>query len=755
MVRNKILKINKYFLFVFIILFSISSVFIILLVSNRFYQIESSTIQKNYTSSQKELIKNQVYQFISFMNRVRKNKKQQILTRMKREILAIGDILNKVDPKYYKLIVKDISKKLPVLDMSIAETIRPKRFKDNFIYKNKTKNGIKYCIYRLINHKYLLTICVYNQAIENISKKIIINRANNFKYGIHGDGYIIITKILKFQGGNNFAKVLALRIKPQMVGKMISDSKRDAKGKFYRKKYMKMLNKYGEGYESYYFFKFKNSKKVYHKITFFKIYKPYNWLVATGVYVDDITSIVKIKKMEVENSLFQILKYYFILLLIFLTIAYLFTKYGNEHIEKIIKNYEKEIEKNNKKLKILNDNLEDEIKRKTEELIETLFVDNLTGFPNREKFIMDSKNKYIAILNIDSFREINDFYGAKAGDKILIEVGKFLSKYTIVYKLQSDEYGIIGTRPSDLKHLLDKIFENLKNKKFIANNEEIIISMKAGIDTKLSNADLALKYAKLKKNKSVIVYNKNLPLLKEFANNLKWKKIIAKAIKEDNILPFVQPIVNNKTNKIDKYECLVRLKDDDKIWTPFFFLSIAKKTSLYTEIQKIMVEKSFKVFQKLDCKFSINLSMEDFTNYTFMRFFFHKIQEYNVGNKLIVELLEDEMINFEDISIQLQKLKEFNVQIAMDDFGSGYSNFIYLEKMNIDIVKIDGSIIKNIDDPKIYAILSKMTELLKELDLEIVGEFIENKEILAKIVELGIDYSQGYYFSQPFDIRKL
>ncbi len=755
MVRNKILKMNKYFLFIFIILFSLSSIFIVLLVSNRFYTTESTVIQKNYISSQKELIKNQVCQFISFMNRVRKNKKQQILTRMKLEMSAISDILNIVDPKYYEFIVKDISKKVPVLYMSITKTTKPQKFKNNFIYKKKTKDGIKYYIYRLIHHKYLLTIYVYNQTIENMSKKIIINRANNYKYGIHGDGYIILVKILKFQGGNNFAKILALRIKPQMIGKLISDSKKDAKGKFYRKKYMKMLNKYGEGYESYYFFKKKNSNKAYHKITFFKLYKPYNWFVASGVYVDDITNMVKIKKTEIKNSLIQMLKYYLILLLIFLIIAYLFTKLGNKNIEKIIKRYEDEIEIKNKKLKTINDNLENEVKRKTEELIETLFIDNLTGFPNREKFIMDSKNKYIAILNIDSFREINDFYGAKAGDKILIEVGKFLSKYTIIYKLQADEYGIIGIRPSTLKHIIDKIFKDLKSKKFIIDNEEIIISMKAGIDTKLSNADLALKYAKLKKNKPVIVYNKNLPLLKEFENNLKWKKIITKAIKEDNILPFVQPIVNNKTNKIDKYECLVRLKNNDKIWTPFFFLDIAKKTSLYTEIQKIMVEKSFKAFQKLDYKFSINLSMEDFTNHAFMKFFFDRIQKYDIGNKLIVELLEDEMINFTSISSYLQKMKKLNIQIAMDDFGSGYSNFVYLEKMDIDIVKIDGSIIKNIDDPRIYAILSKMTELLKELDLEIVGEFIENKEILAKITELGMDYSQGYYFSQPFDINKL
>lgn len=755
MVRDQVLKINKYLLFLFIILFSLSSVGIVILISKDFYNIESVRIEKDKISSQKELIKNQVYQFISFINKVRKNEKQQILTRMKQEILVIGDILNKVDPKYYKLIVKDISKQEPVLHISITDKIKSKNFKNNFLFKNKTKNGIKYCIYRLINHKYLLTIYVYNQTIEKISKKIIINRANNFKYGINGDGYIILTKILKFQGGNNFAKVLALRIKPQMVDKTINDSKKDAKGEFYRKKYMKMLNKNGEGYESYYFFKKKNDKKSYHKISFFKLYKPYNWLVATGVYIDDIKSIIKTQKMDVEKSLNQILRYYLILLSIFLIIAYFLTKYGNANIKKIIENYETQIKEQNEKLKKTNDNLEDEVKRKTEELIEKLFIDNLTGFPNREKFIVDSKNKYIAILNIDSFREINDFYGVNTGDKILIEVGEFLSKYATVYKLQADEYGIIDTKPSSLKHLLDKIFENLKNKKFIVNNEEIVISIKAGIGTKPSNADLALKYAKLKKNKPVIIYNKNLPLLKEFENNLKWKKIITKAIKEDNILPFVQPIVNNKTNKIDKYECLVRLKDDDKIYTPFFFLDIAKKTSLYTEIQKIMVEKSFKAFQKLDCKFSINLSMEDFTNYAFINFFFNKIQEYNVGNKLIVELLEDEMINFEDIAIQLQKLKKFNVQIAMDDFGSGYSNFIYLEKMDIDIVKIDGSIIKNINDPKIYAILSKMVEIIKELNLEVVGEFIENKEILAKINKINIDYSQGYYFSKPFDIRKL
>ncbi len=773
MLKSKLLKRNKFYILTFTLLFSVASFLVTYFVLQKTYQNEIKAFKKDYIYSQKSVIKNQVYQFISYINDTRNLVKNKMLEKMRIHTLIIKDLLEKNNPKNYEEIIKKISKDQPDIHISLFDSTKSTIFKKSYsaekiqkIFKQlqhshkryisfstKTKNGIKYLVYSLIKNRYLLTLYIYDYELDDIAKKIIIDRANKLKYGKNGNGYIAIIKILNYKGGDNFAKILSLRIKPSCVGKSISDKKQDAKGKYFLKEYIKLFPA-NEGYVSYYFYKNKGDKKTYPKISFFKLYKPFDWFVLTGVYLDEVEYTIEKSAARIRQELNEIFIYYSLLLITFLIIAYFLVKIENDSIKKIADEYEKKIEQKNRELQKINKNLEIEVKLKTNKLIQHLFTDRLTSLANREKFLQDSANKYIAIINIDSFSEINDFYGVKLGDKLLIEVGKFLSKYKKTYKLQADEYGIIGDTKKDLQTLCENIFCKIKNKYFFIDKEKISISLKVGIANTISNADLALKYAK-QKNESIVVYNENLPILKEIQNNIKWKSIIIHAIQTDKIIPYVQPIINNTTKKVEKYECLVRLENEGEIHTPFFFLEVAKKTYLYMEIQKIMITKCFQKFSNLPYSFSINLSMLDFNNEKFMNFLFENIRRYNLQNKLIVELLEDEVINSENISNHLKNLKGLGVRIAIDDFGSGYSNFVYLKKLDIDILKIDGSLIQNIDDPKIHLLITKIVEISKEFNFESVGEFIDNDHIASEIAKLGIDFSQGYYYGKPFDIRKL
>ena len=386
-----------------------------------------------------------------------------------------------------------------------------------------------------------------------------------------------------------------------------------------------------------------------------------------------------------------------------------------------------------------------------------MFTDNLTNLENREKLLNDLKDNFVAIININDFKEINDFYGIEAGDKLLKEFGKFLNGFDKTYKLSADEYAIISNKPSKLKHIASFIINKLKEKTFKVKNDEIKINISVGIGKNLMEADIALKYAKERK-KPIIVYNPNLPVLKEFENNLKWKKIIDEAIKNDGVIPFVQAIIDNKTKLIKKYECLIRLKHKDKIYTPYFFLEIAKKTYQYETLQKIMIEKCFKKFSNLPYNFSINLSLSELKNDNFFKYLTKQINKYNIANKLTIEILEDEeLIQDEKIKENLKTLANLGVKIAIDDFGSGYSNFIYLVKdLPINTLKIDGTLIKEIlKDEKLKKLIQKIVEIAKEFNFETIAEFVENEEIYKTLVSLKIDASQGYYFSKPFDINEL
>jgi len=388
-----------------------------------------------------------------------------------------------------------------------------------------------------------------------------------------------------------------------------------------------------------------------------------------------------------------------------------------------------------------------------------MFTDRLTGLPNREKLLLDLKdNNYVAIINIDDFKEINDFFGIEEGDKLIKEVGKFLEVLYPTYKLSGDEYALIHENPGRLKRIVSHIIKELNEKSFKIKDENIKINITAGIGKNLPEADIALKYAKNKKNKQIIVYNEKLPVLKEYENNLKWRQILHEAIKNDNIIPYVQPIVNNKTRKIEKYECLMRIRHGDEIYTPYHFLEIAKKTHLYEKIQTALIKKCFKKFSDTDYNFSINLSLKDLRNQRFMLRLRDYIKEYNVADQLTIELLEDEeMIQDKKIQKKLKRLHDMGVKIAIDDFGSGYSNFIYLIKnLPVSILKIDGSLVKDIlKDEKIKILLQKIIEIANELELETIAEYVENEELFQELIKLNATASQGYYFSKPFDIEEL
>lgn len=171
-----------------------------------------------------------------------------------------------------------------------------------------------------------------------------------------------------------------------------------------------------------------------------------------------------------------------------------------------------------------------------------------------------------------------------------------------------------------IKNIIDKIYKEV----FSYEQYEIDTRVKAGIsfstkNNKLITADLALQAAK-KDNKDYLVFYDQLDNLQEYENNMKWTKKLKNALTNDQIIVYYQPLINNKTMQIDKYECLVRMIDEDKVISPFFFLDISKKSNQYTKITKIVLDKAFKKFDKLDYEFSINISYEDIEDPKFIEY---------------------------------------------------------------------------------------------------------------------------------------
>ena len=412
--------------------------------------------------------------------------------------------------------------------------------------------------------------------------------------------------------------------------------------------------------------------------------------------------------------------------------------------------------------------------RHQNEMTNLLFTDSLTNLPNRTRLIDDLQDvdlaiKSLTIIDINSFKEINDFYGHRTGDTVIIGISELIStqisnhKNITFYKLPSDTYCLTNSEDDEKSFtlIIKKIIEVIEKKVFNVNHHEIDTRVTAGIsfstkNNKLITADLALQAAK-KNNDDYLVFYDELDNINEYKNNMVWTKKLKNALANDKIIVYYQPLINNKTLKVDKYECLVRMIDDDKVISPFFFLDISKKSNQYAKITKVVIEKSFKQFSTLPFEFSVNVSYEDIEDPDFLTFIKEQLKKYNLSSKVVFEILEDENIKNYDILMHfINEVKALGCKVAIDDFGSGYSNFEHLLKMNVDYLKIDASLIKNIAiDENSYKVTKTIIEFANSLNLKTIAEFVENKEIFDIVKELGTDYSQGYYFSAPISMPNI
>lgn len=397
------------------------------------------------------------------------------------------------------------------------------------------------------------------------------------------------------------------------------------------------------------------------------------------------------------------------------------------------------------------------------------YNDSLTSLYNRKKLIeeLDQKtNSTLMIINIDSFQQINDLYGNEIGDIVLKEYALLL-KDTIqndcsLYRLHADEFAILFTQHLDLTEI-EKfalyITDTTAKHEFKIDEQTIIsidstVGISYGEDLLLTNADIALKFAK-KEKKKYLVYQSSMRAEHEYEQNIKWTKRIKHAIENDLIEPLFQPIVCCKTKEIVKYEALMRMKDENGDYiAPIHFLELAKKNKLYADLTKIVINKSFDKFIDNKHSVAINLSVEDILNIEIIDLIIKRLEETNIGNKITFELIESEGIeNFEQVIVFIKKVKAYGCQIAIDDFGTGYSNFEYLMKLNVDFIKIDASMIKNIDvDANSLLVTETIIDFAKKMNIQTIAEFVHAKSISDKITEINIDYAQGYYFGAPQQI---
>ena len=484
---------------------------------------------------------------------------------------------------------------------------------------------------------------------------------------------------------------------------------------------------------------------------------------------------------DLKISLSEMINFFIVFIVIFSLIVYLaiFIEF-KQYLIKPIKNFANVIKtitasQDMKRRVEVNDNIEeiDSIKDIFNSMLDSIeyqfYYDGLTGLENRRMLtekLDEKKNVFLMIINIDRFQEFNDLYGDPAGDLILQEFAQFLKeiipKKEGLYRLHSDEFAHLCSSSMDIhefKLFASLVSEKISQKSFmISEKGEVSLSATIGIsygsELLLMNADIALKLAK-KTKKNFLIYDDSMAMAKEYEKNFDWTKRLKKAIEEDKIIPVFQPIVDTKTEIIVKYEALMRMVDDQGLYiAPIHFLELAKKSKLYHQLTKIILEKTFKTFENLPYMVSVNISVEDILNKEIYHYIIQKLEEYGIGNQIVFEIIESEGIeNFDQVLEFINDVKQYGAKISIDDFGTGYSNFEYLMKLKVDYIKIDGSMIKNIESDKNSQMITKsIVSFAKSMNIKTVAEFVHSKNVFEQVKELEVDFCQGYYFGEPTDL---
>ncbi|MDH5552791.1 MAG: EAL domain-containing protein, partial [Nitrosomonas sp.] len=405
-----------------------------------------------------------------------------------------------------------------------------------------------------------------------------------------------------------------------------------------------------------------------------------------------------------------------------------------------------------------------------EEQIQKQITDVVTLLPNRQKLMEDiyelSDKAKLSSIVINNFRDIEDFYGIDVSNKIIREISGILqdiiaNNVITLYRVSGDEFALLNQdrlSMSDFASVIQNMIKYFDSNVITVEDNELNISITVGATSGLKdrlfiNSEMALRKA-IESSSSFMSFENSAEIEEQYQNNILMTTKIKNAIKNDGIIVFAQLISPNSKSGVNKYECLVRLRDNDQIISPFFFLEVAKKARLYPAITKIVIEKSFKYFSNKKDKFSINLTLEDILNDDVVAFLKKMIREYRIGRRLVIELVESEGIEeYESVNEFINTMKSLGCKIAIDDFGTGYSNFEYLMKLNADYIKIDGSLIKNIhQDQGVEMVVQLIVDFAKRMGIKVIAEYVHNEEVHEKVKELEIDYSQGYYIAEPKEL---
>jgi diguanylate cyclase (GGDEF)-like protein/PAS domain S-box-containing protein len=416
--------------------------------------------------------------------------------------------------------------------------------------------------------------------------------------------------------------------------------------------------------------------------------------------------------------------------------------------------------------------------------------DELTGLLNRRAFetqleqawersTENEKKSYLMFMDLDQFKVVNDTSGHTAGDQLLRAVSDILTDSVrnddVVGRLGGDEFAIILLEcpPEVASRIAESIRQRIEEFRFHWDVETYRIGVSIGgvpIDPDVGDiselqqlADAACYAAKEAGRNRVHMVSGEKDSARVHRGQVRWVQRLREAMDKNRFAIYAQPIrpVNEDSDERESLEILLRLRDPEsrQLIPPGAFLPAADRYGMSIELDKWVITSLFNMlfvhhaFEAVHRKYWINLSGSSVGDRRFAEFLKHAVASSPLPPGTInFEITETSVIrNIAEASELISALREMGCQFALDDFGSGLSSFTYLKKLPVDIVKIDGSFIRDLlkdDTDRIF--VKSIIDIAHTLDIKVVAEFVEGEEILEVVRDLGADYYQGFMTGRPF-----
>lgn len=399
-------------------------------------------------------------------------------------------------------------------------------------------------------------------------------------------------------------------------------------------------------------------------------------------------------------------------------------------------------------------------------------IEKTTNLPNREALMEDishlQNEAMLIILHMNQIEAVKQLYGFEIAKKVIVDKSEKLSHLiketeATLYSINLQKFAILVKErmffDKYLSILQFSIFNNMDNCKYCGDDgEDIITDFTAGVAYGIEHlhhtANVALQEATIsKENYKIYDTVSECAITKKMTLNK--HKVYKDALHEGYVVPYFQPIIDARDDSVMKYEALARLLlPDGTIVAPYHFLNVALEDKTFEFFTRQMMQKVFNIYNNTSAEISMNLTYENIKSKTMLEYIKNRLEKYG-GERITFEIVETEEI--EDYGVVenfILMIKEYGCKISIDDFGSGYSNFTNLVKLNIDFIKIDGLLItKLLSDEKARLMVQGLIHYAKNINIKTIAEFVSSKELSECVKELGIDYIQGYYHGEPKDAK--